>query len=296
MEHLMGSGFDTALSELTLVLFTTLAPSGALAFVLVALYLVFAKIEEDDRRKIDKMLILPLTVSMVGLIASSTHLGNPANALYVFLGVGRSPLSTEVFFAVIFLLLAGLYWIYSFSTRTIPTLQKAWLLAIATASLAFITAVAFAYSARTIVGWSSVFTPINLWLNALVGGPLLALLTFQLSGHKKIAETKYAGILCAISVAALLVNMLSMLVQNTGLESIGNSCTSATTLISVYPLFIAGFVVLGLIAQILFLASIKRKTLPSLKMSILACVLVFLGIFLTRFAFYMMHMTVGLSM
>ena len=44
---------------------------------------------------------------MVGLVASATHLGNPANALYVFLGVGRSPLSTEVFCAVVFLALGG---------------------------------------------------------------------------------------------------------------------------------------------------------------------------------------------
>ena len=51
---------------------------------------------------------------MVGLVASATHLGNPANALYVFTGVGRCPLSTEVFAAVIFLALAGVYLLYSF--------------------------------------------------------------------------------------------------------------------------------------------------------------------------------------
>ncbi|MFR1640267.1 MAG: DmsC/YnfH family molybdoenzyme membrane anchor subunit [Eggerthellaceae bacterium] len=44
--------------------------------------------------------------------AASTHLGNPANALFVFLGVGRSPLSNEVFCAVVFLPLAGVYWLY----------------------------------------------------------------------------------------------------------------------------------------------------------------------------------------
>ena len=41
----MISGFDTALSEVTLVLFTTLAPSGAIALVLVAAVLLFPKLE-----------------------------------------------------------------------------------------------------------------------------------------------------------------------------------------------------------------------------------------------------------
>ena len=60
---------------------------------------------------------------MVGLVASATHLGNPSNALYVFLGVGRSPLSTEVFFAVVFLALAGLYWLVRF--RRAPLAARA---------------------------------------------------------------------------------------------------------------------------------------------------------------------------
>ena len=44
----MISGFDTALGEVTLVLFTTLAPSGAIALVLVAAVLLFPIIWELD--------------------------------------------------------------------------------------------------------------------------------------------------------------------------------------------------------------------------------------------------------
>ena len=100
-------GFATALGEITLVLFTTLAPSGAIALALMGLPIVAGRASEDERRRIDKFVSVPLVVSMVGLVASATHLGNPANALYVFVGVGRSPLSTEVFCAVVFLALAG---------------------------------------------------------------------------------------------------------------------------------------------------------------------------------------------
>lgn len=93
----MISGFDTALGEVTLVLFTTLAPSGAVALVLVAaavlLLLLFSKLEPTMRARISTFMCIPLVVTMVGLVASATHLGNPANALYVFLHFGSSPLS-----------------------------------------------------------------------------------------------------------------------------------------------------------------------------------------------------------
>ena len=103
----MISGFDTALGEVTLVLFTTLAPSGAVALVLVAAVLLLSKFESAMRVRISTFMCIPLVVTMVGLVASATHLGNPANALYVFLHVGSSPLSNEVVSAVGLLACSG---------------------------------------------------------------------------------------------------------------------------------------------------------------------------------------------
>ena len=70
----MISGFDTALGEVTLVLFTTLAPSGAVALVLVAAVLL-SKFESAMRVRISTFMCIPLVVTMVGLVASATHLG-----------------------------------------------------------------------------------------------------------------------------------------------------------------------------------------------------------------------------
>ncbi len=100
-------GFSIALSEITLVLFTTLAPSGAVAYLIMGLPLLAGRATGDAARRLSRMSCLPLVVAMVGLVASATHLGNPSNALYVFTGVGRSPLSTEVLCAVAFLALAA---------------------------------------------------------------------------------------------------------------------------------------------------------------------------------------------
>ena len=117
-------GFTLAFSEITLVLFTTLAPSGAVAYLIMGLPVLTGQARGEAARRLNKWSCLPLVVAMVGLIASATHLGNPSNALYVFTGVGRSPLSTEVFSAVIFLALAGVFWLYSFAEHPRAGLQR----------------------------------------------------------------------------------------------------------------------------------------------------------------------------
>lgn len=76
-------GVDMAMSELTLVLFTTLAPSGTLAFLLMGVMSYIGRIDSETRSRIDRHLYVPLVVALVGLVMSATHLGNPSNVLYV---------------------------------------------------------------------------------------------------------------------------------------------------------------------------------------------------------------------
>ena len=78
----MSLGFSMAIDEITLVLFTTLAPTGAMACVIMAAVLIFAPLGESERTRVNRALCIPLIVAMVGLIASATHLESPAgNAL-----------------------------------------------------------------------------------------------------------------------------------------------------------------------------------------------------------------------
>ena len=149
----MISGLETALGEITLVLFTTLAPSGTIAFIVMSLVLLFEPLEDAVRRRINQFLCIPLAVTLVGLVASATHLGNPANALYVLLGVGRSPLSNEVFAAVFFLGLAGTYWLISFSEAPRVRFQKGWLIPTVLAGLVLVSAIAHAHAAHNIISW-----------------------------------------------------------------------------------------------------------------------------------------------
>lgn len=289
-------GFAFAVNEISLVLFTTLAPSGALAFVLMAIPLFKGGIDGDARGRLSKLLCIPLVVTMVGLVASATHLGNPDNALYVIAGIGRSPLSTEVASAVAFLALAGVYWLLTFARRFPLALQRVWLVAAAIAALAFVGAVAFAYGRETIVTWNLWQVPAALCLNALVGGPILALAGFR-AARTPLGDGGEKALL-ALAAAALVANVVVYVTQGVALAGMGNSFGRAIDLAPGFWPALAAFFVLcaaGIVAMIgARRFAVAQSYRLRLVISCAASVLVFAGVFLMRFVFYMTHMTVGL--
>ena len=288
------AGLATALDEVTLVLFTTLAPSGAAAFICMGLPVLARGTSEAMRQRLNVFLGLPLVVAMVGLVASATHLGNPSNALYVFLGVGRSPLSTEVFFAVVFLALAGLYWLYGFAEHPWPRVQRLWLGCAMAAGAAFVAAVAFAYSAETIVSWNTAYVPINLVLNALAGGPVLAIAGLRAAGVDMRAG-RIGRVLASVAAVALVANTVTFCLQGAELGSIENSFVTAAQLVPFWGPMVGAFAVLGAAGVVVDGVALWRGARLSLARAAGATVLVLAGIFVMRFAFYMMHMTVGLG-
>ena len=254
----MISGFDTALGEITLVLFTTLAPSGVVAFICMGLPVLGRGASVALRQRLNVFLGLPLVVAMVGLVASATHLGNPANALYVFLGGGRLVLA----------MLAG---------------------------AVFVAAVGCAYAADTIVSWHTVYVPLNLMLNALVGGPILAIAGLRAAGYEPV-EGRMGRVLTMVAAAALAVNVVTFGVQGADLASIENSYLTAAELVPSYGLMVCAFGVLGMAGIGLDAVELwPRRVRLSVGRAAGAAVLVLAGIFVMRFAFYMMHMTVGLG-
>ena len=304
----MISGFDTALGEVTLVLFTTLAPSGAIALVLVAAVLLFSKLESTMRARISTFMYIPLVVTMVGLVASATHLGNPANALYGFLHFGSSPLSNEVVSAVGLLACSGLYWLYSFSVKPFAWLQRLLLAMIAATGIVFVAMVSLAYSVDTIVTWSLPMVPISLWLNALVGAPLLAAITLYAAQWRALAG-RFGLLLMTVPFIALAANMVAYIVQGRLLNGVANSVVAAADLVPHYRTMLLAFALMcfaGCVLAALTMHAVSRETVAHgggelafskrvLVRLLVACLLVFAGIFVMRFAFYMMHLTVGLA-
>ncbi len=290
----MSLGFSMAIDEITLVLFTTLAPTGAMACVIMAAVLVFAPLGESERTRVNRALCIPLIVAMVGLIASATHLGSPANALYVLLGVGRSPLSNEVFCAGLFLASCGLYWLFCFTEKQYVRVQKAWCAAVALAGLVCIGAIAMAYDASTIVTWHTWHVPLNVWFSAFAGGPLLAMLGLR-AARAVCLHTKASGILVAGSLIALVANVACLVMQNASLGGMWNGYGTALDLVPMYPAMIAWYAVAGLTAIGCAAWPLRGRDLPSVARLTLCCALFFAGLFVVRFGFYMMRMTYGLG-
>lgn len=281
------SGFDS----FSLALFTTLAPSGVVAFIALALVRLTAR-DHGAAVRVDRMISLPFAVTLVGFIASATHLGTPANALHVFSGVGTSPLSNEVLAAVVFLFLVGSYWMCAFKVHFPDRLARPWLVTACVAGAALIACTSVAYGARTVPTWNTPYTPANLVLGACTAGPMLALLFLAAA---KVQRPRFERGLVALAGAALVLGTLSLGLQNAGLAAIANYEISAASLAPHYALVIAAYAVLGLLAATSCAVSPRRTLAPRgiVALRLIACTLVLLAVFMVRTVFYSLHMTVG---
>lgn len=288
---------ETALSEITLILFTTLAPAGAIAYGLMALPLILNGAEMDQRmsQRLDNFLCLPVVVTMVGLVASATHLGNPANVLYVFTGFGRSPLSNEVVCGSVFLGAAGVFWLTSFSEKPPrTTLRRIVALAISLLGVVFMAAITRAYDANTILAWHTPFTPATLWLNAFASGPLLAILGFRLARfHQKDHHLGRRYLIAAI--IAFAADVAACIWWGSTLPTLQNAVTTAAELAPGFSLAIAAFAVLGSAGLGCGLKATRWHGEAPLWLHVASTALMLAGIFIMRFQFYLIHLTAGVT-
>ena len=93
---------EAAFAELPLALFTTLAPAGAGAFIALACVFFAASFTDEQMRKIDRMMLIPLAAVIVGFACSFAHLASPLNAIHAFAGFGTSPLTNEIVVGSVF--------------------------------------------------------------------------------------------------------------------------------------------------------------------------------------------------
>lgn len=284
----MTSGFD----ELSLALFTTLAPGGVVAFICMTLALFKPGIDLSDETKINRYLAVPIAVALIGFIASATHLGTPANALHVFSGIGRSPLSNEVLSAVAFLFLAGSYWMMAFKERFPKVLARIWIAAAMAAGVLFVALTSLAYSVNTVPTWDTAFTPANLMFSALLAGPVLALFAISCANlESRVLETA----LVTLAAIALVAGSITLFMHQQTLSGIANNEITALELAPNYLTMIWVHVAFGAAGIACAAASLKRNGAhrTTFVLRLLSCLFVFSAVFVTRVDFYFLHMTVG---
>lgn len=307
---------ETALTEITLVLFTTIAPAGLVGYGVMALYSLMAS-ERLQAEAASHYLVVPLVLVITGLIASATHLGTPANALYVLTGVGRSPLANEVIAVVAFLVVGGTWWMVSFRDDITLALRRAAVVLTLAAIVVALFFIAVAYSVPWIPTWALPTVPLTLFLNALVSGVVVGLFGLAAAGQQP--SKRFITATLAVAAVAAVANGAVLLAQWNELAAIETTLVAAPDLVPWTPAAIGGFLLLSLAALVLcIVAERRRKTRQDTAAGKIAAVmgtgegaaptsehcghplllgaavlLVLLACFLVRFTFYAMRMTVG---
>ncbi len=282
---------ETALNEITLVLFTSIAPAGVVGFIMMA-WVASSTADKSRADAASRHLVIPLALAITGLIASATHLGTPANALYVISGIGRSPLSNEVVAAVAFLAIGGVYWIASFRDDMPKLIRRVWLAVAAVAGVAFVTFIALAYSVPSVPTWNLPLAPLTLWLCGLSSGPFVGL--FGLLFAKQEPTRRQLRAALGIAAVAAVANVAALSMEWSALGGIATTIANAAELVPFFPASIIAYAVLNVGALVVAALSSRLAETPRLIAIAAAALLALAACFSVRFVFYSMHMTVGI--
>ena len=284
---------EAALNELPLALFTTLAPMGAGAFVALACALFTTTFSDEQLRKIDRFMAIPLIVVLAGFVASFFHLASPLHAPLVFAGVGSSPLSNEIVAGCIFTVLAVVYWIMGVTGKLPASARKGFAAVVAVAAIVFACFTGLAYVMDTIASWNSPLVPVQFAGFALTGGMALGALVLTLAGAlDDAAKGSFKTVALAVVAAGVVLAVAAFCAHVMGVSGLSNALENGADLVSE----VTSFVVL---AAVLLAASgvatvLAVRGMSPMALSLVAVVLAVAGIFVARLVFYAVQLSVGL--
>lgn len=281
------------MSELPLALFTTLAPMGAAAFVALACALFTATFTDDQLKKIDRFMAIPLIVVLAGFVASFFHLANPANALQVLAGIGVSPLSNEILVGCIFTVLAVVYWILGAAGKLSAGARKGFAALVAVAALAFACFTGLAYVMETIASWNSPLVPVQMLGFALTGGMALGVLVLALAGAlDDAARGSFKGAALAVTAVGVVLAVAAFCAQIMGVSGMSNALADGAGVVSAVTPYLV-LAVAMIIASGVATAFAARGVSP-VAVGAVAVVLAVAGVFVARLVFYAAQLSVGL--
>lgn len=202
--------------ELPLVFFTIFGQLSAGMILLSSLfYLVYRS--KNKLAITQKINAVALIFMAIGMAIASFHLGQPLRAFNVIFGIGRSPMSNEIFtfgllFAMTFaFVLLNYFVLYPNSTKLqiikplcqkinrIPRLNYLLAMILVILSLFFVWTIVLTYMLATIKTWNSCYTAIQMYTAMLVlGGIAVTWLGLYRIGY------------CAFFIGSLLILLLKM--------------------------------------------------------------------------------------
>ena len=279
--------FETASSAISLLVFSILVPMGVTAMGLVGLVRASLGLDEEAAKKADTLLSVPAVVTIVGLIASFTHLGSPFHVFGMVSGIGSSPLSKEIVIAGMAILVALVYWIFTLVKHPEEAVHKVFGIALVVLGLICALFTGLAYMIPTIVTWNSPVGAISQVCAALFGGAVLAALVLALANAK---VDKALGV-CALVGAAGVAVML--LVQGGLYGGVVNAAglTLSAVMGQYWVVAVIAIVCAAVAAFLVFKNAAKDGAVT---MMAVAAVAALIALVLVRICFYGIFLSVGL--
>lgn len=282
----MGSGFEHA----ALAVFTTLAPMGAGAFIVLTYAFLAGKPDQAAAKRLDRWTALPLAVLAVGFAGAFMHLASPLGAFGVFAGVGSSPLSNEILAGVLFVVAAVIYWALGLAGKLSEGARRAFLIALSVLAVVFSAFCGLAYMMHTIPTWNTPTSIVQMVGFMVAGGTVLGFCTV---GFAQVGLPKGAGtVALALTLAGVVVASAGFGMQIAGLEGIRNIWGSAAQLVPAIGMMLAAFAACGLLGAVLAYVASKKAFAPALMAG--SCAIVAVGVFVARIGFYGLFMGIAL--
>lgn len=282
----MGSGFEHA----ALAVFTTLAPMGAGAFIVLTYAFLAGKPDQAAAKRLDRWTALPLAVLAVGFAGAFMHLASPLGAFGVFAGVGSSPLSNEILAGVLFVVAAVIYWVLGLAGKLSEGARRAFLIALSVLAVVFSAFCGLAYMMHTIPTWNTPTSIVQMVGFMVAGGTVLGFCTVGLA---QVGLPKNAGtVALALTLAGVVVASAGFGMQIAGLEGIRNIWGSAAQLVPAIGMMLAAFAACGLLGAVLAYVASKKAFAPALMVG--SCAIVAVGVFVARIGFYGLFMGIAL--
>ncbi len=283
---------EIALNDISLALFTTLGSVGAGAFLTIFIATFKEYFKQDQLQKIDRLTLVPILFSLVGLLISFTHLANPANAMAVLNTVGTTPLANEVVAFGVFLVFAIIYWIVGIAGGLKSLAIRRVLCGLVTLSgLAAVIFMGLAYAIPAIPTWDNPRTTVQLigvyWFAGVILGMLICSLAERETRQVHSAEMTCKIIMLIGAVLLFSSTVIIFMAASAAISPIINVQANSASLTGI---FIISLILIVIAAACAFLAK-GPKRVPLITS---AFVMALVGSYLARMIFYGTQIGLGL--
>ena len=284
---------DAAMHELPLALFTTLASVGAGAFIALAVAFFKTSFGEQKARAIDKATLVPTIVVLAGFVAAFFHLANPMNAMNVFAGIGRSPLSNELCVASLFAAAMVVYAVLAVTGKLNEGSRKGFLAVLAVLAVAFAAAMGMAYSLPTVPTWDAPWPVCQMLGYALFGGAVMGACVLAFADAlDDVLAAGFKNVALGLGVVGLVLAVAGLAMMVSGASGIETAITSGAALVGEATGCLAVAVIALVAAFALLFKVLGGGNAKGLAVG--AVVLTLVGVLAGRFVFYILYLSVGI--